>query len=320
MNTTVEMVREVLNDKYKAHTGRSLATFSQKNNGGVREPTWSWVDSTLSLNEKGTRYGGVAIDPDIGVCAFFLPYERSHTAMAHISHALRIRSALLPTEQNSIHTDVDINGSWRVALHWLLNPSELSQWLDQVAHIRSDTAHFEEVSIDAIAATNQNWRATLIAYEFPRLLLRTRELLDRKSQARVDDWASADLLVRKLIERFPDHFKDERARLHATEVRTQLGTAGTDSPRADINVSQPRTLTTLSIRKFRNIDSLSFDFSERTGASVIHGPNGTGKSSIFEALSFALCGSSFRFKFFVTIKTTARKTNCRNICPTTYRL
>ena len=62
---------------------------------------------------------------------------------------------------------------------------------------------------------------------------------------------------------------------------------------------KPQTIRSIQIRNFRNLSDVGFDFGvQPVSVSIVHGPNGTGKSSLCEAISIALFHSSFRYKSF----------------------
>jgi hypothetical protein len=101
---------------------------------------------------------------------------------------------------------------------------------------------------------------------------------------------------------FASRFSDATERKIAHQLESRCISADSPSdPRTADAPSQPRHLDHLEIRDFRNIRHIAHGF-DQTPASctVVHGPNGTGKSNLFEAIEFALLGISSRAEDFLS--------------------
>ncbi|RPI28546.1 MAG: hypothetical protein EHM61_04725, partial [Acidobacteria bacterium] len=60
-----------------------------------------------------------------------------------------------------------------------------------------------------------------------------------------------------------------------------------------------RTFRRIEVENFRNLRNIVFDLGpDPVGINIVQGANGTGKSSLCEAISFALFGSSSTYKAF----------------------
>ena len=313
MKHCIEICKDFLESQYKQILKYSLDGFDSQNRILDKVPVWQWVDAHLnpSVNDDAADKGSVLLDPEIGICLYFLPFIPKETDIAgQIMRALEIRSKLLPeirytdTEKNK----VDEKGSWRVLIHWLVeNKTQFKNgWLPVIAKLRRETAHFEEIPIDAVINWEGNWQTAFERHGLPRLLFNTRSILRKQDISEVDQWMSADALVLRELKNFPSEFEKPELVILAKEVAgkmenySQRGTSETYTESVSVN-SQPQTLHNLRVENFRNIANLELKFGDaRISSLVLHGPNGTGKSSLFEAISFGLFQTSYRYcKFFV---------------------
>ena len=319
--TPLEIARKQLQELYRDRVDPNLGTFSDFYSKGKYEPVWRWVSPDLSPIVDAGKDNALLLDADLGLGLYFLRFSSDLDIREQICHALRLRSALLPASTENKDAS-DRLGSWRIALHWYMEKSDFSAWLEKVSLLRGETAHFEEMPIDAIVKQDDSWDSTFASYGFPRALLCVRDLLRKRNKVDVDNWGSADKLVQSLIERFPDSFEGKLEKQFSAEVREKFGELVQRS-REDLPSSRPGAvaarLGNIDIKHFRNIERLSLGFPGNTGVSVIQGPNGTGKSSVFEALSLAISGTSFRMEQFLQDKnvtpTEKKKYIERYICP-----
>lgn len=307
--TPLEVAREQLQRLYRDCVDSNIETFSASYSNDNQEPVWRWINRSLSPATDAGMENALLLDSDLGLGLYFLHFSSDLDIRKQISHALRLRSALLPANKED-KSGSDKMGSWRITLHWYMEKADFPVWLEKVSLLRGETAHFEEISIDAIVRQDDSWDSTFSYYGFPRALLCVRKLLSKRRQNDVDEWGSADKLVRNLVERFPDSFRDKREKRFSEEIREKFTElfhfSGKDVPdsRSDRVAAK---LSSINIRHFRNIEQLGLRFPGDAGVSVIQGPNGTGKSAVFEALSIAISGHSFRMDQFL---------NDSNVTPT----
>jgi energy-coupling factor transporter ATP-binding protein EcfA2 len=211
----------------------------------------------------------------------------------------------LSTERNytgPITDASDPRGSWRVVLHWLVDAGAKEEWTEQIMAVRRETAFSEELSFDAILLTAGNIKTQIEEYGFPRLLITTREVLKKQRLEEMTHWLSANKLVEEALSDFAANFHKPDQREIANDViqamqgfrgNPNIATDGAKSP------AKPKTIRSIRIRDFRNLQNVQFDFGiDPVSTSVIYGPNGTGKSSLCEAISITLFQSSFRYKWF----------------------
>ena len=207
--TPLEIAKEQLQRLYRDCIDPNIETFSSNYSKDKQEPVWRWVDNSLSPVADAGKENALLLDSDLGLGLYFLHFSSDLDIRKQISHALRLRSALLPTNTED-KSESDKTGSWRITLHWYMEKSDFPVWLREVSKLRGETAHFEEISIDAIVRRDDSWDSTFSSYGFPRALLCVRKLLSKRHKNDVDEWGSADKLVRSLVERFPDSFRDKR--------------------------------------------------------------------------------------------------------------
>lgn len=315
MKNAVEICKDFLENQYRKRLKIDFDRFDSENKAPNKAPVWQWVDANLnpSVNDDAADKGGLLLDPEIGICLYFLPFIPQESDIAgQIMRALEIRSKLLPeihytdTEKNK----VDEKGSWRVLIHWLVeNKTQFEKdWLPMIAKLRRETAHFEEVPVDAVINREGNWQTAFERHGLPRLLFNTRSILWKQNFSEVDQWMSADALVLRELKNFPSEFEKPELVILAKEIvgkietYSQRGTSETSTESASVN-SQPKTLHKLRVKNFRNIANLELKFGDaRINSLVLHGPNGTGKSSLFEAISFGLFQTSYRYSKFLLDK------------------
>ena len=302
----LEVCREVLETAYREKLGitfsHSIAKIGQE-----RQPVWrnvSDTDLTSELQPHSSGSAGLLLDPEIGLLLYILPFHSKTNLHKQIVRALALRSQL-SVERNysgSRGDNSDQRGSWRVAIHWLVPLNIRLVWTNQIEKIRRDTAFSEELSLDAIFLTDDDARNQIVRHGFPRLLITTREVFKKLKLEEMTLWLSADALVKKTLSDFGAHFHNPQQREFANEIVQALKDFEIASKSAVSNLPGPssaRKLRKIHIRNFRNLRDVRFDFGvPSVSASVVHGPNGTGKSSLCEAISMALFRSSFRYKTF----------------------
>jgi len=269
-------------------------------------PGWSWINEDLSLVDKQSAHG-LLLDPDVGAALFLLRFDGKtdkHPGTdirAQVAQAISYRSRLLP--RRILETDADQYGSWRVILYWLVNHPDVEDWRRQVSDLRRETAHLEELPVDAIIRhPSKDWAAAVRHHGLPRLLFHTRRILGMSSVDQVFHWSSADKRVLDAMSGFASEFSDELEKRLAQKLEERLvQEESSHGPGANSTSKQPEQLRNLLVCDFRNIKKIDLYYRDNTTQSaVIHGPNGTGKSNLFEAIEFALRGTSKRAQDFLS--------------------
>jgi hypothetical protein len=273
-------------------------------------PSWIDIDiNDLSRPVKDASENltvGLVVDSDIGMLFYIIPYTESQDVKAKVTNALKIRSELLPDSNFNPEADIsDESGSWRVVLCWLLESHERDTWIRTISSLRKETSYLEEIPVDFIARESADtWDSTFNNYMFPRLLFQTRKSLGMASIEESFKWMSADETVKKILNNFSDKFSDSDQILYAKEIQDKAKLYQSNQIRGESEtVEAPTRLESLHVKHFRNINNLELKYPTNTASSIIlHGPNGTGKSSIFEALSLRVFGTSSRFDMFLRDK------------------
>ena len=298
--------RDALVAAYRAKLGLEFG-HSVSEIGEMKKPVWRTVsgdDLTSERSADSTDKAGLLLDPEIGLLAYILPFNGATVLKKQIARALTLRSRL-SIERNYTGELADADndpGAWRVVLHWLVNVAERQKWTDQIMEVRRETAFSEEISMDALFIEVGSIEPQIESYGFPRLLLTTREVLKKHRLDEMTQWLSANKLVEVALSEFASSFNKPAQRELAEEVvHAMHDFRGASHTAADGNSApdKPKTFGNIHIRNFRNLRDARFDFGKNpVSASIVHGPNGTGKSSLCEALSLALFHSSFRYKAF----------------------
>jgi energy-coupling factor transporter ATP-binding protein EcfA2 len=298
--------RDVLVEAYREKLGLEFGhSISEIRNG--RQPVWCMIsadDLTTERPVNATGKAGLLLDPEIGLLVYILPFHGETALRKQITRALTLRSKL-SIERNytgSLNEDGDDRGAWRVVLHWLVDASARMKWTKQIMEVRRETAFSEEISMDAIFIADGDIKKQIVNYGFPRLLLTTREVFKKQQLSDVKQWQSANILVKQALSGFASNFnKPEQSKLADEVVRAMDAFKESSNLEGDGRQvpERPRTFKSIRICNFRNLRDVRFDFGQAAvSASIVHGPNGTGKSSLCEAISLALYRSSFRYKWF----------------------
>ena len=298
--------RDVLTTTYRDKLGLTFGhAIADIENG--KQPVWLTVSGDDLIGETSTDSidtAGLLLDPEVGLLAYILPFDETTLVKKQIARALTLRSRL-SIERNYTNepaTVADDPGAWRIVLHWLVAADSRDNWTGQVMEVRRETGFSEEISMDAIFIDTGNIKKQIEDYGFPRLLLTTREVLKKHHLDEMTQWLSANKLVEQALSGFASSFnKPEQSKFAAEVVHAMQDFKGTPRSTADDDQApdEPKTFSSIRIRDFRNLRDVRFDFGQApVSASIVHGPNGTGKSSLCEALSLALFRSSFRYRWF----------------------
>ncbi|MBU1664882.1 MAG: AAA family ATPase, partial [Gammaproteobacteria bacterium] len=250
-----------------------------------------WVDGNELARETSPELAGALAlaDEEIGWLFFFLPYSPAQEPpIGHwINQALGLR-ARLAREANYTGKKEPAEGedkdAWQVGLVWLLAETDDPAWQAEMATLRHESGASEELSFDRVLIAGNDVAAALDQHGLPRLLLASRQLLHKKAD-QAERWLSADAQVAEKLAGFSEQFGSPMARQHARWLEEQA--AAHESAQVDISSAQ-RRFEGFAVENFRNLKSLGIAAaSDEVGSIVLFGPNGTGKSSVIEALSLA---------------------------------
>ncbi len=296
----LQTCRDYFTRSYRERLGHEL---KQVLDGAGPDPAWRTVSTSdfTSAPTAEADAAGLLLDPEVGVLLYLIPFVEDTRVSVHVNCALRIRSRLSVERNYSAEPPRgrDPAGAWRVALLWLVPEANKSDWMEQVIKLRRGTMFSEEVSLDAVFYVAGAESAAIEAHGFPCLLLSTRQILRKDGIGDVTQWMRADAAVRAALCNFADSFETEAKKVLASEVLAQMDRNSEPAAPVPMPPAPPGELRSLRVLNFRNLSEVDIDFgSDPVSSSVIHGPNGTGKSSVCEALSIALFSSSYRYNRF----------------------
>ncbi|MFB3906409.1 MAG: AAA family ATPase [Acidobacteriota bacterium] len=309
MLAIIERCRDYLERAYRDKLGVGFSdSLCQLATG--RQPVWRFVSAQdlTSRAAPGETGVGVLLDPEIGLL-FYLALFDSHANMRQQiigAAALGSQLSLRAGPSTPAETGGDRRGAWRVVFHWLVDAADRRNWIEQIADVRRETCFSEDVSVDAIFFNaGESLEEQLSRHGFPRLLLETRAVLRKQHLEDVAQWMSADDLVSTALSDFPFRFEKREQRelaegiVQAVRVFAHSCAEAPEIARFQEALARPRTLDCIRIESFRNLGNIVFDFGrEPVNANIIHGSNGTGKTSLCEAISLALFGSSSNYRGF----------------------
>ena len=227
------------------------------------------------------------------ICLFILPYN-SQKLNTQIAKALSYRSKLL-FEYSPESSDV--NGMWNIIVHWYVEEKDLGTWVKQVADIRRESSQIEEVPIDAIIYKQSEIQNALEKHRIPRLLLQTRSILSKEKYDDIEKWSSANSKIKLAVQQAKENLTSKLDNLLYEQIFNEISTFIEKEELTEEVFEKPidtaKTYKNISVNNFRNINTLDIPLGDENNeksvtASIIHGQNGTGKSSIFEAFSFGL--------------------------------
>lgn len=295
----IETIKTYLTKNYQNLYNDSFS-FCESLEQTQTKPAWLWIDEHLKTT-TAQQDGGLLIDPEIGVCLFILPYN-SQKLNTQIAKALNYRSKLLFEYSPEC---ADVNGMWNIIVHWYVEQNDLDDWVKQVAVIRRESSQIEEVPIDAIIYNENEIENACEKHRFPRLLLQTRSILSKEKYDDIEKWSSANTKIKFAVEQAKEHLINKfDEKLHQqifNEIDAFIDKEEQTEETSEVSFSDTKTYQNISINNFRNINKLEIPLGDENSisASIIHGPNGTGKSSIFEAFSFGLGNTSKRYKTYL---------------------
>ncbi|CAN7226911.1 ATP-binding protein [Variovorax sp. LjRoot175] len=286
--SALETLENWLRSEYASQLNVSLS--SQLTPGAVA--VWQYADSspeTASL-----------FDLDLGVWFKFVEISESTKVAGMVNES--VQKALSDSAQLLWKTGIpeqsqDSRGTWTITLVFVIQMSCRADWEQAVQNLRAESGFTEEFSIDLVVFDNLSTLGMQLSQglAMPRLLLASRRLL-RLPPQEIESWLSADAEVKRLLGALPDRFASPQEK-KLVEAMVKRVTEDTPTATSKEFPARPVDLKQINIKRMRNISDFSLAL-QSSGkpvvAHIIHGPNGTGKSSIFEGLSFAVSGSSRR--------------------------
>lgn len=324
-----ENFRKALEDFYRRNLGDNYSKFQDFNHSKhLSEPAWLDLNSnsfSLSTGNNIKGPGGILFDPEIGIVCFFLKYINESVTRKQIISAVSLRSKLQPGLPQNLSSQSEVEPEWRVYINWIVEEeNQFVKWKETISDIRNNTAYFEEIGLDVLFLKNSNLNHDIFEHRLPKLLLNLRKIFKLTNPDQIYEWRSADELVIEMLKNLEDEMP-EKIKPYCKE----LVDYGLDKKRNHITTNKLdqgyEKLGTFAVENFRNITNKiklelgplklpKFNGASRTDAiaHIIYGPNGTGKTTLYEALEFSFIGCSERMLRFLKDTEHHRKN------PTTY--
>ncbi len=302
----LETCRDSLQTAYRERLGLSFCDSLENETG--RQPVWRYVssDDLITDTQPGAQGAfGLLLDPEIGLLYYLAPFDSGTELRKQMASAGAVLARLSNNQTPGADKigqsgGRDPRGEWHIVLHWLVKANDWSMWTGQVAELRRETGISDDISLDALCLHGSaDLESQIAGHGFPRLLFVTREVLRKKQLRELTSWMTADDLVRRSLSGFAARFEQpEQRELAEGLVQAMHSFEGSSSKNTDRAVPA-QLLRSIRAQNFRNLRDVALDFgTAEVSAEIIHGPNGTGKSSLCEALSIALFGSSARYAAF----------------------
>ena len=284
--SAIKMLRMYLSKLYRSTLGLEMVEdLLERSNNPV------WLDRGASA---------WMLDRDIGLA---LRIEVFHSKSAGLNEAIQDvlgRVALLQPRTDISDAEIDPLGMWQLAIIWIIEDPKLEDsWRAAISEVRKESGFSEEIGLDALIVSS-DFESACRSHGFPQLLLNVRRVLQMSSDE-IPTWSSANAKVKEALKGFPDRFAGdaETRRLAVDLVKDVLADESWDLPEATDSSSLEKrfeSIRNLKVQNFRNIRHMALEFPAEdqgsTQALVVYGPNGVGKTSLFEAMCIGAGGVS----------------------------
>lgn len=255
----------------------------------LREGSACWID-------VGERSADV-LDSALGVCVRLVVLDQPKSASEEVLSAVQSaldKVATLDVRSGVPAAEADSLGAWQVHVVWIVDPACLQSWGNAIRELRRTSSHSEEIGIDLLESDRGSVASRLALEGLPCFMFNSRKLLNL-SFADLPKWRSPDVNFESQLRQYVEEIRDEQQKEFVSGVlaRSQDGLESRSTETVS-KVVEGEGEVVLSVADFRNIVSATIAMPLDGMATVLHGPNGTGKSSLFEALSIAMFGTSPR--------------------------
>lgn len=262
--------------------------------------------STVALWVQDDQRNASLFDADLGLWVKFIELEEAATIREHVDAAVQMalaQSSQLLVKSGLPKNAIDAAGAWTMTLVFLTPVQLRVGWEAAVQSLRSQSGFTEEISLDAIFYTDNTdlLRELDTGAAIPHLMFHSRSLLKLPVE-RLQAWSSADSEVAEMLDTLPSKFPNTVDRELVQRLVEAALNSHASQPIERAYIKPARRIERVAVRHMRNIADFDLVLREPRNevvARIVHGPNGTGKSSIFEALSIAVAGSSRRLQDYL---------------------
>lgn len=281
MHNSLNEIKAWLSTQY-SEIGVELAS-------ALLEGSACWID----LDERSAD----VFDSVLGICVSLIVLDQPESAFEEVLSTVQSaldKVATLDVRSGISAAEADSLGAWQVHVVWIVDPACRQSWDLAIRELRRSSSHSEEIGIDILESDRSSVRSRLNLDGLPCFMFNSRRLLNL-SFSELPKWRSPDVNFEAQLRRYVSEITDERQKEFVSGViaRSQEGEDVLNSE-ASNKVAEGGNDVVLSIADFRNIVSATIEMPLDGHATVLHGPNGTGKSSLFEAFSIAMFGTSPR--------------------------
>ncbi len=256
-------------------------------------------DNHILIWVSGSDEAAWLLDSEIGLALRIVLFNAAEDDLnAATQEAVRTATQLQPRYGIDANA-ADQHGIWQVAICWLVDSNLKTSWHQAIASIRKESGLSEEIGLDAIFFDAGKLITACEQHGLPQLLLQTRHLLNL-NWSEMPGWLSADVKVAEMLAKFPAQFISD-AETHQLANQLAQDAVQIESLNRKNEETEPEVtmLRDIEINNFRNLERCRLQFSKTSDknaqAHIIFGPNGTGKTSIFEAICLGIGGVSNTF-------------------------
>lgn len=245
--------------------------------------------------------GAWLLDRELGLALRIVPFEDANQNLNEVIQIVLRKVTLLQPRSDLEQEQADPLGMWQLGIIWVIEKPDLGDaWRTSIAMVRKESGFSEELGLDAIFSGGSNLAKACDEHGLPQLLLNVRRLIGMEASA-MPAWLSANIRVSEMLGSFADQFAGdaETRRLASSLVSEALKDFELypkEAKGSSASPSDANSLKEIEVRNFRNIRRCLLRFPKDPGhsaqAHVIFGPNGTGKTSLFEAICLGSGGMS----------------------------
>jgi len=285
--SALDEFRTYLSQRYNSVLGLTITSDPKEIS---RNPIWI-----------GQEDGAWLLDRELGLALRIVPFEDANQNLNEVIQIVLRKVTLLQPRSDLEKEQADPLGMWQLGIIWVVEKPNLGDvWRTSIAMVRKESGFSEELGLDAIFLNASELAKACDEHGLPQLLFNVRRLIGMDASD-MPAWLSANTRVSEMLGGFADQFAGdaETRRLASSLVSDALKDFDLhprEEKSSSAGPSDANSLKEIEVRNFRNIRRCLLRFPKDQGrraqAHVIFGPNGTGKTSLFEAICLGSGGMS----------------------------